>query len=44
MVIFWSLITFGALAWYIITTFIIGVRGYQDIKNMLKAISKKKEG
>lgn len=38
---FWSLLSLASILWYIVTVFIIGVKGFQDIKNMLSAVNSK---
>ncbi len=37
----WTIIFFGGMLWYIITIFIVGIKGYSDIKLMLFNINKK---
>lgn len=39
MRMFWTILTGVALVWYIFTTFIVGVKGYQDLRKMLTTIS-----
>lgn len=40
MRIFWSILFFGGLAWYIFTTFNVGIKGFEDVKDMLLNINK----
>ncbi|WP_263280490.1 hypothetical protein [Clostridium botulinum] len=41
MVAFWTMVTASAVIWYTITVFIVGVKGFQDVKNMLSAVANK---
>jgi len=36
---FWTILTAVALIWYVFTTLIVGVKGYQDLRKMLGTIS-----
>ena len=38
---FWWLLTIAALAWYILITGYVAVRGVFDIKRMLRALAEK---
>ncbi len=38
--IFWSILFFGGLAWYIFTIFHVGIKGFEDVKDMLINISR----
>ena len=35
---FWWLLTLGAVAWYSITTIYVAIRGFSDIRSMLKRL------
>ncbi|WP_278245807.1 hypothetical protein [Clostridium novyi] len=38
MKMFWTILTAVALIWYVFTTLIVGVKGYQDLEKMLQTI------
>jgi hypothetical protein len=38
---FWGFLTIAALAWYILITSYVAVRGALDIKTMLRSLSEK---
>ena len=38
---FWGLLTIAALAWYILITGYVAVRGVLDIKTMLRTLAEK---
>ena len=40
MRIFWSILFFGGLASYIFTIFNVGIKGFEDVKDMLLNINK----
>lgn len=40
MRIFWSILFFSGLIWYVFTIFIVGIKGFQDVKTMLLNINK----
>ena len=40
MRIFWSILFLGGLAWYIFTIFNVGIKGFEDVKDMLLNINK----
>lgn len=40
MRIFWSILFFWGLAWYIFTIFNVGIKGFEDVKDMLLNINK----
>lgn len=40
MRIFWSILFFGGLAWYIFTIFNVGIKDFEDVKDMLLNINK----
>lgn len=40
MRIFWSILFFGGLAWYIFTIFNVGIKSFEDVKDMLLNINK----
>ncbi len=40
MRIFWSILFFGGLIWYIYTIFSVGIKGFEDVKQMLLNINK----
>ena len=40
MRIFWSILFFGGLACYIFTIFNVGIKGFEDVKDMLLNINK----
>lgn len=40
MRLFWSILFFGGLAWYVFTIFHVGIKGFEDVKQMLTNITK----
>lgn len=38
--IFWSILFFGGIIWYIYTIFNVGIKGFEDVKQMLTNITK----
>ncbi|MGX6591781.1 hypothetical protein [Cetobacterium ceti] len=43
LILFWKFLICFGLVWYIYTIFIVGIKGFANIKTMLKAVSSNDE-
>ncbi|MGL4307387.1 hypothetical protein [Cetobacterium sp. SF1] len=39
LTLFWKFLICFGLVWYVYTIFIVGIKGFQNIKTMLEAVS-----